>query len=184
MQIADREKHIIEKLKRGDKDGLDALIDVYHASLCVNALKYVDDFDTAEDIVQEVFINFWEKKRYEIIQTSLKAYLTTAVRNKSLKHVEKAGRIVFTQLEEEAEDLLMEDLSADAIDEQKQLLLKELAKLPEKRREVLEHIVFRGMKYKEVAEELDVSINTVKTHFSRALKQLRDSLDIILLLMP
>ena len=66
---------------------------------------------------------------------------------------------------------------------EKKKLYEQVEALPEKSREVFKAIVLENMKYKEVAEHLDISVNTVKTHYARALKQLRLKLDIIIMLM-
>ena len=60
---------------------------------------------------------------------------------------------------------------------------QELQRLPEKCREVFTAIVLENMSYKDVATKLNVSVNTVKTHYPRALKQLRDNIDTIILLI-
>jgi RNA polymerase sigma-70 factor (ECF subfamily) len=177
-----QEQIIIEKLKKGDESGLRQMFDVYYSPLCVYAMRYLDGFDVVEDMVQEVFINFWENQRVHSLTTSLKAYLFTAVRNNALNYIRKHNRYRIEELDDEF-DILMEEIDTEALEEKKAKLFKELNQLSEQSRKVFEAIVFDNMKYKEVAEELGVSLNTIKTHFSRALKQLRSSLDIIILIM-
>jgi RNA polymerase sigma-70 factor (ECF subfamily) len=183
MSLAAKDKFIIEQIHQDVDRGMELLINAHHVSLCVCALKYVDDFEMAEDIVQDVLINFWENKRFRTITTSLKSYLLTAVRNKALKYREKSGRYVLTDIEDELEDMVVEQPENAWLEEQAHLLKLELAKLPVKRREVLESIIFKGMKYKEVAEEMNISLNTVKTHFSKSLRQLRSSLRVVVWLL-
>lgn len=160
-----KEAFILEQIRRDVDRGLKLLLDTYHTTLCEFALKYIDSFEEAEELVQEVIINFWEKRRYQTINSSLKSYLLTAVRNKALKYIEKTGRVVLSDIEEVMDDVILEQPDTDWLDAQKKILQAELNKLPEKRREVVENIIFRGMKYKEVAEEMGISLNTVKTHF-------------------
>ncbi|MCT4616143.1 MAG: RNA polymerase sigma-70 factor [Marinifilaceae bacterium] len=183
MRKAISEQYIIELLDKDTEKGFGLLVEKYQATLSIFALKYVDSFDFAEDIVQDVLINFWENKRYKNIKTSLKSYLLSAVKNKSLKYIQKSGRILISDIEDASDELIVDNPNEQWIEEQKQKLKIELENLPEKRREVLECIVFRGMKYKEAAEELDVSVNTIKTHLVKALKQLRTSLNIIVWLI-
>ena len=76
-----------------------------------------------------------------------------------------------------------ENVDMEFIEEQKKKLYKEIEALPIKSREVFKAIVLENLKYKEVALQLEISVNTVKTHYSRALKQLRNSLDIIIMLL-
>ena len=88
---------------------------------------------------------------------------------------------------EQAVTELLEAANEELDDYEKRLvrLEEKLAQLPEKQREVLVKCVVEGKKYKEVAEELDITVNTVKTHITRALKYLRDELqeDLIMLLL-
>ena len=69
------------------------------------------------------------------------------------------------------------------MEEEKERLYAEIEKLPEQCRKVFEAIVLKDMKYKEAAEQLNLSVNTIKTHLARAIKQLRTSLSIIVLMM-
>ncbi len=81
-------------------------------------------------------------------------------------------------------DILMEDsLNVELLEEMKVKLYLELDNLSEQSRKVFESIVFENMKYKEVADELGLSLNTIKTHLSRALKQLRSTLNTIVVIM-
>ncbi len=177
------EQNIIQKLRTGDESGLRQMFDTYYSPLCVFALKYIDSFDLAEDLVQEVFIKFWEKKKVQGLRGSLKSYLFSAVKNDSLNHIRQNKKFRIEELDDEF-DLLMEQSSdMEDLEDKKLKLYQEMENLSEQSRKVFEAIIFQNMKYKEVAEELDVSVNTIKTHFSRALKQLRSSLDIIIMIM-
>ncbi|MCG8579563.1 MAG: RNA polymerase sigma-70 factor [Bacteroidales bacterium] len=181
--MSKRELEIIELIQSGDEAGLRQLFDLYYTPLCVYALKYIDGFDEVEDLVQEVFVSFWESKKALDIKTSVKSYLFRAVKNNALNYLRKAKRFHHEQIDEQFES--HEDIIEDeeAIEVRKQQLYKEIELLSPQAKVVFESIVFSNMKYKEVAEELDISVNTVKTTFSRALKRLRNSLDIIVILM-
>ena len=181
--MKDQEQNIIQNLKNGDESGLRQMFDTYYSPLCAFALKYIDSFDLAEDLVQEVFIKFWEKRSVEQLHGSLKSYLFTAVKNNSLNYLRQNNKYRIEELDDEF-DILMEDTpDKEDLEMKKQKLYKELDALPPQSRLVFEAIIFNDKRYKEVAEDLDVSVNTIKTHFSRALKQLRSSLDIIIMIM-
>ncbi len=181
--MKNQELNIIQKLKNSDESGLRQMFDIYYSPLCAFALKYIDSFDLAEDLVQEVFIKFWEKKKVHDLRGSLKSYLFSAVKNNALNCIRENNKYRIEKLDDEF-DILMED-TPDKEDQEmkKQMLYKELDALPPQSRLVFEAIIFHDKRYKEVAEELDISLNTVKTHFSRALKQLRSSLNIIIMIM-
>lgn len=181
--MKEQELNIIQKLKNGDESGLRPMFDIYYSPLCVFALKYIDSFDLAEDLVQGVFIQFWEKRSVKQLHGSLKSYLFTAVKNNALNYIRQNKKFRIEELDDEF-DLLMEESSdKEDLELKKQKLYKELESLPPQSRKVFEAIIFDDKRYKEVAEELDISVNTVKTHYSRALKQLRSSLDIIIMIM-
>ncbi len=177
------EEEILKKMSLGDQSGVKGLFDLYYQPLCVFALKFFDSIQEAEDIVQDTFVQFWENEKYKSVDTSLKAYLFMSVKNKCLRQLELNKRIYFDDIESLVEVLIAEKRDNSGLEERIKVLNAEIEKLPPKARKVLELIVFKGLKYKEVAEELQISINTVKTQFSRSLKLLRNSLDLILLLM-
>jgi RNA polymerase sigma-70 factor (ECF subfamily) len=181
--MKDQEQDIIQKLKNGDESGLRQMFDTYYSPLCVFALKYIDSFDLAEDLVQEVFITFWEKKRIDQLQGSLKSYLFSAVKNNALNHIRQNKKFRIEELDDEFDVLMEQTSDMEDLELKKQKLYQEMENLSDQGKKVFEAIIFQNMKYKDVAEELNVSVNTVKTHFSRALKQLRSSLDVIIMIM-
>ncbi len=178
-----QEQIIIEKLSNGDESGLRLLFDLYYAPLCVYAFKYLDSFENAEDIVQEAFITLWNKQRLINFTGSIKSYLFSIVRNNSINLIKKDSKYRFEDVEDISNKIIEENFESEELDKRKEKLYKEIEKLPEQRKNVFKAIVFERLKYAEVAEDLDVSINTVKTHYSRALKQLRSSIDTIILIM-
>lgn len=182
MRLKDIE--ILEKLKIGDQSGYKDLFDLYYIPLSVYSLKYCDSFDQAEDIVQEIFVKFWDDKLHLKLKNSIGPYLFKAVKNNTLSYIKKNARYRFEEIESQV-NRLIEDEAVDVenIEEEKRKLYREIEALPEKSREVFKAIVLDNLKYKEAAEQLDVSVNTIKTHYSNALKQLRKSLDIIIFLL-
>ena len=181
--MKNQEQNIIEKLRFGDESGLREMFDLYYSPLCIFALKYIDAFDKSEDLVQEVFINFWEKNRVAQLNGSLKSYLFTAVKNNALAYIRKNNKYLLEELNDDIDLFVEESIDSEMLDDKNKQLYKELDNLSENNRKVFEAIVFENLKYKEVAEIHGVSVNTVKTQFSRSLKQLRASFTIIILLL-
>ena len=177
------EQDIIRKFKNGDESGLRMLFDLYYTPLCVFAYKYFDSYEKAEDIVQETFINLWEKERMIEFTGSIKSYLFSIVRNNSINQIKKDSRFRFEEIESKAYDIIEDKYERQQLEERKENLYKEIAELPTQCKAVFEAIAFDKMKYAEVAEEMDISINTVKTHYKRALKQLRSNLDVLILIL-
>ena len=81
--------YILNLLKQGEKKGLQLLFKTYYRPLVLYALKFVRRQDIAEDIVQEVFIKFWEKKSFIAVDQHLCSYLYQAVHNHCLNSLEK-----------------------------------------------------------------------------------------------
>lgn len=175
---------ILEKLKEGDPLGYNQLFDKYYMPLCVYSLKYCDSFQLAEDIVQDLFVKIWDEKVYMKFDNPMSPYLFKAVKNNTLQVIKKESKCQFDDIENVVNKLMEEEpLDFATLEEEKKKLFDQVEALPEKSKEVFKAIVLENMKYKEVAEQLDISVNTVKTHYARALKQLRFKLDIIILLM-
>lgn len=172
---------ILNKLKAGDSSGYKELFDRYYSQLCTYSLRYCDSFDLAEDIVQELFVNFWNDKIYLKFEGSVSSYLFKAVRNNSILEMRKRNKFTFEDI---VSQLIEEELpQGSTAEEELSRLKEEIEKLPNQSKEIFKAIVLDDMKYKEVAEHFGVSVNTVKTQYSRALKKLRSSPLLIALLM-
>lgn len=147
------------------------------------ALTYTMNEDMAEDIVQDTFMHLWAAAASLPDDTNVSSYLYSSVKNSCLnyyKHlqVEDSNRTKLTEalvylgsLEYEDDGGLFEKVQAC------------LQLLPEQQRKVLELKIFKGMSYKEIAEELQVSEVTVHTHVKRAYKFIRESLPLLYVLM-
>ncbi len=137
----------------------------HYRQLCIYALHLVADESTAEDIVLDSFIALWEKG--DGIQ-SLKPYLYAAVRNRCLNHLRGQGT-KFSVMDPEG-------LSDEDLIERSELearLWTAVDSLPERRRQVLLMSKRDGMKYEDIAYQLEISVNTVRNHISKALETLR-----------
>lgn len=168
---------LLKKLKDGDVSAYKELFDVYYLPLCIYSLKFSNSIQQSEDIVQDLFMKFWDKKLYLHLDGGIKSYLYKAVKNNTLLLKRKEAKYIFEEIEEEVFKIFDNEFTeVSALEEDKKKLFIEVEQLPTKRKEVFKAIVLDGLKYKEVAEQLNVSLNTVKTHYSRALKQLRKSL--------
>jgi len=143
--------------------------------LCFFAQKYVKDFETSKEIVQDAFISLWEKR--ETIDTSrpVKSYLTMVIHNKCSNYLRDNRK--FDQNILDIENLLEvpEYDGADILVEA-ELKLKideSIAELPEKCREIFVLNRYENLKYQEIADKLQISIKTVETQMSKALQHMR-----------
>ncbi|MDR2131635.1 MAG: RNA polymerase sigma-70 factor [Odoribacteraceae bacterium] len=179
------EQEILHFLKTGEETALQMLFENYYQALCIHALRYLGSFALAEDVVQEVFTTFWEKRRGTCFSGSLRSFFFVTVRNASLNALKRSHRVRFVDIEDQV-GLLFDDFDLIEEEEVKRLsasIKQEVEKLPPRCGEVFRLIVLEELQHKEVAERLDISINTVRTQYARALKLLRGRLDSIILLL-
>lgn len=147
----------------------------YYSELCAFANKYLSDVDAAEEIVQSIFVKFWEKKDQYSDVAYKKAFFYTAVKNACLnqiKHIE----IRETYKKHNVREIEAENLRIDNEIETTELSEKiraSIDKLPEGRRKIFIMSRYEGLKYKEIADHLKISIKTVENQMGSALKQLK-----------
>jgi RNA polymerase sigma-70 factor (ECF subfamily) len=160
-------------IKNREKEAFRALYDEYYDDLLLYCHRIVGDIHAAEDIVQGSFVHWWHSGRLESFSGDLDRYLFRAVRNRSLKYKEQR------QKTNEAERSAAEnDAAHDTAWDQESIdnLYYHIHQLPEKCRRVFLMACLDDKPYRQVAEELGVSINTVKTQMKIALKYLRENL--------
>ena len=171
-------KKLSDSMNALDKGTFEELFRSYFTPLCSFAQKYVGDIDEAKDIVHNVFINLWNKRDKVDLKTSLKSYLFQGVYNRSLNYIRDHKKLVqFDTPQTEAElGQYMESRDHLESSEAESRINRALEDLPEKCREIFLMNRFDGLKYREIAVKLDISIKTVETQMSRALKTLRERL--------
>ncbi len=171
------DQEINKRLQRGDKDALKQLFDVYYDDLFHYGMKLVLNREIAEEIVQDIFISLWEKHKERDI-SSFRHYLFKAVKNRSINYL-KRNIPSFDQIEDER--IFNESYEATPY---KEIANRELADIIENALEKLPKrcaLVFSlsrnsDMSYKEIAEELNISVRTVENQIGIALKKLREML--------
>ncbi len=159
---------------------------MYH-ELVTYANGYLFEKASSEDVVQEVFVRLWEKSNRINLKTNLKPYLYAMVRNKCLNKL-KALKIADDSNILNAQISLSFDQEPDwSIEQEKEIrnqqALNIIENLPLRMRSIVELRFRENYRYKEIADELNVSINTVKTQLKRAkakLGELTVSLAILL----
>lgn len=161
-------------LRQGDEAAFDAVFRQWYAPLCHYAARLTDgDMDEAEDLVQQVFVKIWEQRGRLDIAWSLKAYLYKTVHNAALNRLRAANtRSKYfdynaTQLENTS--VQPDDTSGELAER----LQKALDLLPPQCRHVFELSRFEELKYREIADQLGISIKTVETQMGKALRILR-----------
>jgi len=170
-------KNIIKHIKRGDRKAFREVFDNYFHALSAFGYKYVSDPPVVEDMVQEAFISFWEKRLDFDHINALKSFLYTSVRNKCLNHLKHQAVL------KKHEQILVYELESDhrfshhVIEEDTfNQLLAEIKLLPDSAREIM-ILALNGLKNQEIADELNISINTVKTQKKIAYSKLKQKLE-------
>lgn len=158
----------------GDEQIFEKLFRDYYSLLCNYAGKFITDSDVREDIVQVFFISIWEKKHLSVTPDIFLPYAYRSIKNSCINYYKaeiiKADFIV-TLTEEWQEQLNDED---DFIYKKEVRLA--LQKLPEKCRKVFLLKCVTGLRYKEIADISDISVNTVKYHLGEAFRIMKEEL--------
>ena len=169
--------HILfDQIKKGDEKAFEALFRAHYPFLCHYAAMLLKDASAAEEIVQELFVRLWERREDTSIDTSVKNYLYRAVKNHCINYV-RHSKIKEEYLRGVQSD--QNDFSYEESESQNELMQKieeSIASLPEKRREIFRLSRQEGLKYREIAARLNVSIKTVETQMGYAIKSLRELL--------
>jgi RNA polymerase sigma-70 factor (ECF subfamily) len=172
------EHFIFSRMVEGDKNAFRFFFEKYYTDLCNLVNIYIRDEAMVEEIVQDIYIYFWEKKGKIQIESSVKAYLLRASKNKSLNFLrdEKTRLNIHEKIREASETVY--EMPANALDaaQLRNLIENAVKSLPEKCGEIYRLAKEKNLSYKEIAEQLDISVETVENQMCIALKKLRNQL--------
>ncbi len=168
--------NLISKISKGDKKAFDFLYEKYWLYTYQYAFSLTKNEKDAEDLVQDLFTEIWQKKKNIVIKTSLKAYFTSAIKYKLLDKIRK-NRL----FEKYAEDIVKSvSVTNDYCPEKKYIvgetiesLMNTIYLLPEKCRQIVYMNRFQQYSIHEISFELQLSQQTVKNQISKGLKILR-----------
>jgi len=168
---------LLQAMQRGDESAFDTLFRAFYAPLCRYACSLTNgDMDEAEDVVQQVFVKLWEQRAALEVQWSVKAYLYKMVHNRCLNRLRDA-RIRERYKAHHAEELEQGHLPQPGAEtELNERIQQALATLPTECRRVFELSRFEELKYREIADQLGISIKTVETQMGKALRLMRTEL--------
>lgn len=136
------------------------------------------DKTLAEDIVQNVFFKLWKNRKKIEILDSINSYLFKACYNEFIDNYKKQKKTIdyLTEIRISAMDFFIDD-TIDTIQQERITSIKKaIEKLPNKCKEVFIMIKIEGLKYKEVADNLKISIKTVEAHMSLALRKIKEQI--------
>lgn len=178
---------VLEELQNQNKSVYKNVFNHFYKGLVKYAYNFLFDQQASEDVVQEVFISLWENAKNIEIQTSLKAYLYAMVRNKclnylkSIKITDDLNLIDFNSfiLEEEDLNLISEEEKTIVYTQ----ILKIVETFPESMQQIFKLKFIENYTYTEIADELGISVNTVKTQLQRSKSKINQSLVVLLALL-
>lgn len=168
----------LKGLWEGEQNAFHSLFDTFHKPLCFFALRIVKDNEEAEDIVQDVFLAFWKMDRrgFPNMKT-VKTFLYNSVQHHCLNYlrdleIRDRNYRKLNQEELDEDYFLCQQIRAEVIAE----LFEAINELPERSREIFKRAYVDGQEDKRIAEELGISLNTIKTQKQRAKSYLRERL--------
>ena len=174
------DKELLEKIIEGNESAFELIFIKYYDPLCKYAYSIMQNKNEVEEIVQSVFVKVWEYHKNIQVKVSLKSYLYQMVHNavanelkrKKIvqKHAEILGRLNLSN--PISENYPIANLISQELEEK---IEKEIAALPEQCRLIFIKYKFEEKSYKEIAEEMNISNNTIKTQLRRAIQKLREA---------
>ena len=169
------ERELVEKLKEGDSFAFEVLFYKYRNKVMGFARKMVPAQIDPEEIVQEVFVKVWLKKETINPDKDFQSYLFAIAKHLILDHLKSAvNRKLYFVEEHFQQDLMIEDVSdGSKSNDKEEKLFNLLQQLPERRKEIFCLSRFEGLSYKQIAERLNISENTVDSQIRNALAFLR-----------
>lgn len=170
---------LIKFLKKGNEKAYTYLVDKYHRHLCVYANSLVRDKFQAEDIVQNVLLNIWKKRKDLKEDFNVKYFLLSAVRNEFIdQYRKKQSSAALEKKYYDALDLVIESKDYDKMENLLKNVNNEIKKLPTKCKQIFLLSKQENLTNIEIAEYLNISIKTVEGQITKAFRILRNKLDI------
>lgn len=179
------ERNVFELFTKGDNKAFEYIFKTYFGYLLNYSRQILKDSDVAEEIVESTFLTLWENRNQITLETSLKSYLFKSVYNNCLnylKHQQVKERYVLYFKHhvptDESGNIISTDYPFSQMMEKEldDIITKAINNLPVQCREIFVMSRYKHLKNEEIAQKLNLSVNTVRTQISRALAKLRDEL--------
>jgi RNA polymerase sigma-70 factor (family 1) len=181
MQLTEEDRNLLQSIIDRDKKVFELFYKKYYKQLFAIAYRYAGQTQAAEEVVHDVFITIWNKAGQLNIQHSMKSYLFRSVVNSSLNLIKKEKidaeqrtKYLSVHPGEFADE---DEAGKDAEEAMLKGLEDALAVLPERCRQVMYLSRFGKLKQKEIAEQMNISIKTVKNHLTYGFQKLREHME-------
>ncbi|MCF7567186.1 sigma-70 family RNA polymerase sigma factor [Sabulilitoribacter arenilitoris] len=166
---------LIKELSNGNEKALDYLMDNFHQPLCAYASSLCHDHDTSKDIVQNVFIRLWVKRKEIKDIRSIKDFLYKSVRNEFIdeQRKEKRRSLAYEERYIQSLNAIVENHDEELLKKRISLIQLEIEKLPKRCKETFLLSKKEGLSNSEIATYMKVSIKTVERQMTKAFDILR-----------
>ncbi len=174
-RVEQDDNDIAVSIQKGDIAAFESVFKAHYKSLCSYAMAMLKDMDQADEVVQQVFCKIWERRSSLQITSSVKAYLYRSVRNdclNQLKHIKIKEQYI--KHNSDYSNMGSDSASHKLLGRELEMKVQEaIDELPEQCAIIFRLSRFEELKYKEIAEQLSISIKTVENQMGKALKLLR-----------
>ena len=168
---------ILSLYKHDERAALQKLFDIYYEPLLLYCYRLIRDSESAEDIVQDCFVHIWRSRRLENFEGELDRFMFQAIKFRAINYVrDQYRRDRLADNISEENDELPTYFQEEEAGKEIELLHYTISCLPDECRKIFLMACLDDMKYREIAETLNISINTVKTQMKIALRFLREHL--------
>jgi len=168
---------LISRLKEGDLTAFDELYLKYYTLLCASAYFFLKNGQEAKDLVQNLFLDIWDRQLYVHFHDDIKGYLFLAVKNRCINYLKKQrvqDRTTrgYAALQEEVgvEETVYEEGDYGR-------LRAALEEMPDQKKRAIQMVYIHGKRYQDAADAMRISINSLKTHLKTGLKLLRGEIN-------
>lgn len=176
---------VFKRVAENDVQAYEMLFNEYYHFLCSFAYGHVKERHTAEEIVEDFFVDFWKNRQKLVITTSVRSYFITAVHNRCLNYIQRE-KSKFVSAHDISNLIDNEGIVGDKLitiqapslltKELEGILKKAIDNLPENCKKVFLLSRTKDLSYDEIATKMNISVNTVKTQMKIALSKLREDL--------
>lgn len=167
----------LQRVAAGEQSAVRVFVDQYKGLIWSLAKRYCPDRAEAEDAVQDVFVELWEKaERFDPSKASEKTFVAMITRRRLIDRLRREGRRVPTVPLENSNELTGSSSDKAEKDETVRKAQKVLRQLPEAQQTVIKHSIYGGLSHSQIADKLGIPLGTVKTHARRGLLKLREAI--------
>ena len=177
LAVPMEDRELLGRLRQGDEAAYEAIFRQWYAPLVATTTVLLRDRGPAEEVVQDVLLELWRRRDSITFETSLRAYLFQAARNRGLNYLRRQRVEARGEATIAAAMPTPEPADSEARESELNVAIQSaIAGLPDRCREVFELSRIQGLKYSEIATELGISVKTVEAQMGKALRVMREKL--------